>query len=149
MQAAMDDSVDGHAVMQVVFIDDTNTNIISISNDSSMRIWDVATGTHKREIGERVVGELGVEGETGGEQCVLTKGNSNQQTMGKYVIDTKHHLVRVREKVTSDQGTLNMKTVACFYAPSHIETLQCSGNHIRLDCVDGDVLHLRASFLTV
>ena len=129
----MDDSKD-YRTSQIKFIDDTNTNIISIRKESIVRIWDVAIGTHM--------------GEMGGEHFVWTKGISDKQTVGKYVIDTKDNLVCVRERVNLDQGTLNIKIVACFFAPSHIETLQCSGNNIRLECKEGEVLHLQMSFLT-
>ena len=70
------------------------------------------------------------------------------ETVKIWDITAQRTLVRVHEV---DEGEKKMKkktTVAFFAAPSAIQSLACAGNKIMVGLQNGDVLHLRAAFLT-
>jgi len=124
------------AVKQVEFSD--AGTVVSASNDGTTRFWDVATGAQKTEMS--------------GEQFTFSKGPSDKQMAGKYVVTKQGDLVLVHLTDTAipsanEKAEQNKKPVAFFRAPAPIETLQCAGDKIVVGCQNGEVLHLRAAFL--
>jgi len=124
------------AVTQVEFSDaDT---VVSASNDGTTRFWDFATGAQKKEIS--------------GEQFTFSKGPSDKQMAGKYVVTKQGDMVLVHLTDTAigsanEKAEQNKKPVTFFRAPAPIATLQCAGDKIAVGCQNGEVLHLRALFL--
>jgi len=123
-------------VIQVEFSD--AGTVVSASNDGTMRFWDVVTGAQKKEMP--------------GEQFTFSKGHSDKQMTGKYVVSKEGDLLLVHLTDTAiasanEKAEQNKKPVAFFRAPAPIETLQCAGDKIVVGCQNGEVLHLRAAFL--
>jgi len=124
------------AVIQVEFIH--SGTVVSAINDGTTRFWDVATGAQKKEMA--------------GEQFTFSKGPSDKQMAGKYVVTKQGDLVLVYLTDTAivssnEKAEQNKKPVAFFRAPAPIETVQCAGDKIAVGCQNGEVLHLRAVFL--
>jgi len=124
------------AVMQVEFSD--AGTVVSARNDGTMRFWDVATGAQRKEMP--------------GEQFTFSKGPSDKQMAGNYVVTTQGDLLLVHLTDTAiasanEKSEQNKKPVAFFRAPAPIATLQCAGDNIVVGCQNGEVLHLRAAFL--
>jgi len=102
------------------------------------RFWDVATGAQKDEMP--------------GTLFTLSKGPSQKQTAGKYVVTTQDDLLLVYLTDTAigsanEKTEQNKKLVAFFHAPARIHSLQCAGDKIAVGCYNGEVLLLRAAFL--
>jgi len=124
------------AVTQVEFSD--AGTVVSASDDGTTRFWDVATGAQKEEMP--------------GEQFAFSKGPSEKQMAGKYVVTKQDDLLIVHLSDTAissanEKAEQNKKPVAFFRAPAPIYTLQCAGDKIAVGCENGEVLHLRAAFL--
>jgi len=124
------------AVMQVEFSD--AGTIVSTSDDGTMHFWNVATGAQKKEMP--------------GEQFTFSKGPSDKQKAGKYVVTKEGDLLLVHLTDTAiasanEKAEQNKKPVAFFRAPAKIATLQCAGDKIVVGCKNGEVLRLRAAFL--
>jgi len=131
-------TLSGHngAVTQVEFSD--AGTLVSASNDGTTRFWDVATGAQKEEMQ--------------GEKFTFSKGPSDQQTAGKYVVTKQGdlllvHLIDTVIASANEKAEQNKKPVAFFRAPAPIQTLECAGDKIAVGCENGEVLHLRAAFL--
>ena len=56
--------------------------------------------------------------------------------------DANTAITSANEKAEQDK-----KPVAFFRAPASIQTLECAGDKIAVGCKNGEVLHLRATFL--
>ena len=87
-----------------------------------------------------------------GEKFTFSKGPSDKQMGGKYVVTKQGDLVLVYLTDTAiasanEKAEENKKPVAFFRAPAPIETLQFAGDKIVVGCQNGEVLHLRAVFL--
>jgi len=87
-----------------------------------------------------------------GEQFTFSKGPSDKQMAGKYVVTKQGDLLLVHLTDTvissaNEKAEQNKKPVAFFRAPAPISTLQCAGDKIAVGCSNGEVLHLRAAFL--
>jgi len=87
-----------------------------------------------------------------GEKFTFSKGHSDKQIAGKYVVTKQGDLLLVHLTDTAIfsanvKAEENKKPVAFFRAPAPIQTLQCAGDKIAVGCQNGEVLHLRASFL--
>jgi len=87
-----------------------------------------------------------------GEQFTFSKGPSDKQTVGKYVVTKQGDLLLVyltdaAIASANDNAEQNKKLVAFFRAPAPIQTLQCAVDRIAVGCQNGEVLHLRAAFL--
>merc|ERR1712166_1739153 len=128
----------GHngTVTQVEFSD--AGALVSASRDGTTRFWDVATGAQKEEMQ--------------GEKFTFSKGPSDQQTAGKYVVTKQGdlllvHLIDTVIASANEKAEQNKKPVAFFRAPAPIQTLECAGDKIAVGCKNGEVLHLRAAFL--
>jgi len=124
------------AVTQVEFSD--AGTVVSASYDGTKRFWDVSTGAQKEEMP--------------GERFAFSKGSSDKQMAGKYVVTTQGDLLLVHLTDTAissanEKAEQNKKPVAFFLAPAPIRTLQCAGDKIAVGCQNGEVLHLRAAFL--
>ena len=123
-------------VTQVEFSD--AGTVVSASHDGTTRFWDVATGEQKEEMP--------------GEQFTFSKGPSDKQTVGKYVVTKQGdlllvHLTDAAIASANENAEQNKKPVAFFLAPAPIQTLQCAVDRIAVGCQNGEVLHLRAAFL--
>lgn len=123
-------------VTQVEFSD--AGTLVSASRDGTTRFWDVATGAQKEEMQ--------------GEKFTFSKGPSDQQTAGKYVVTKQGdlllvHLIDTVIASANEKAEQNKKPVAFFRAPAPIQTLECAGDKIAVGCENGEVLHLRAAFL--
>jgi len=124
------------AVTQVEFSDaDT---VVSDSHDGTTCFWDVVTGAQKKEMS--------------GEQFTFSKGPSDKQMAGNYVVTKEGDLLLVYLTDTAiasanEKAESNKKPVAFFCAPAPIATLQCAGDKIAVGCQNGEVFHLRAAFL--
>ena len=57
------------------------------------------------------------------------------------------HLTDTAIVSANEKAEQNKKPVAFFRAPAPIATLQCAGDKIAVGCQNGEVLHLRATFL--
>ena len=82
----------------------------------------------------------------------MSKGSSDKQTAGKYVLTNQGdmllvHLTDTAIASANEKTEQNKKPVAFFRAPAPIVTLQCAGDKIVVGCQNGEVLHLRAAFL--
>ena len=124
------------AVTQVEFSD--AATVVSARYDGTTRFWDIATGAQKKEMP--------------GEQFAFSKGPSDKQTAGKYVVTKQGDLLLVHLTDTAissanEKAEQNKKPVAFFRAPAPIQTLQCAGDKIAVGCQNGEVLHLWAAFL--
>jgi len=113
-------TLSGHngAVTQVEFSD--AGTLVSASRDGTTRFWDVATGAQKEEMQ--------------GEKFTFSKGPSDQQTAGKYVVTKQGDLLLVHLIDTAiaseDENTAiasanekveqNKTPVAFFRAPAPI-----------------------------
>ena len=87
-----------------------------------------------------------------GEKFTFSKGPSDQQTAGKYVVTKQGdlllvHLIDTVIASANEKAEQNKKPVAFFRAPAPIQTLECAGDKIAVGCKNGEVLHLRAAFL--
>ena len=87
-----------------------------------------------------------------GEKFTFSKGPSDQQTAGKYVVTKQGdlllvHLIDTAIASANEKAEQNKKPVAFFRAPAPIQTLECAGDKIAVGCENGEVLHLRAAFL--
>jgi len=123
-------------VTQVEFSD--AGTIVSASRDGTTRFWDVTTGAQKKEMP--------------GERFTFSKGPSDKQMAGKYVVTKQGDLLLVYLTDTAissanEKAEQNKKPVAFFRAPAPIQTLHCAGDKIAVGCANGEVLHLRAVFL--
>jgi len=124
------------AVTQVEFSD--AGTVVSASYDGTTRFWDVATGAQNEEMP--------------GEQFTFSKGPSDKQTAGMYVVTKQGdlvlvHLTDIAISSANEMAEQNKKPMAFFRAPARIKTLQCAGDKILVGCENGEVLHLRAAFL--
>jgi hypothetical protein len=70
---------------------------------------------------------------------ILPKVGSNEHILGKYLITAKGELLLIYE---------GEHVVAFFRAPHPISSIKCSGEEIIADCRNGDIIYLRAAWLT-
>ena len=83
---------------------DTET-LLSGSDDGTMRVWSVATGTQKEEVD--------------GGSLAFSKDSSSEHKVGKYSITFKDDLLLISE---------GQSVVAFFYAPHVISTIGTAGH---------------------
>ena len=131
-------SVTGHqdAVTKVAFSND-GAQVISASNDCSVRFWDIASGRQVRLLA--------------GEEFKLVEGLSDQRKRGRYVLTRFGHTLRIyevaKERQHLEDGAAEAP-VAFFIAPQQIVVVRCHGAKICVMCDGGAVCFLSAPFLT-
>ena len=97
--------------------------LLSGSEDGTMRVWSVATGAPKEEIGG---------------SFAFSKDSFSEQKVGKYSITFKDDLLLISEG----------QSVVVFFRPPHaISTIGIAGERICVGCKNGEVLQLRAHWL--
>jgi WD40 repeat protein len=116
----------------VEFLD--NGTVVSCSEDGSTKFWDISTGTPKTEVS--------------GETFTFSKAAAgSEQRAGRFLITAEGDLVLVFQADSGEASDLKKAPVAFFRAPSPIQTIACTGEHIGVGCQSGAVLHLRAAWL--
>ncbi len=113
---------------QVEFVHDGAT-LLSGGTDGT-RYWDVQSGEAKSVLE--------------GSVFAFSKASSREQKVGKFLITAKGDILLIRH---SEGFRVSMAPVAFFRAPSPIETVDTSGEHIAVGCSNGEVLQLRAVVL--
>ena len=98
--------------------------LVSSSEDGTMRVWSVATGAQKEELG--------------GGSFAFSKDSSWKQKVGKYRITFKKDLLLISE---------GQSVVAFFRAPHVISSIGTAVERIGVGCKNGEVLQLRADWL--
>ena len=127
----------GHskAVHRVEFSHD-GAQVVSGSDDDSVRLWDVASGRQVRQIA--------------GEMFALVEGLSCERKRDRHVITALGRTLRIYECAEKQQhaedGAVEAP-VACFKAPQQIASVQCVGATICVGCFGGEVCILSAPFL--
>ena len=118
-----------------------NSEIV-VSGDASgkPRFWNIKDGTE-------------AQASVAGGNFTFSKGASMKQEVGRHVITVDGDMVLVHDmKIAkgSKEGedAKDALPVAFFRAPAQINVLDCAGDKIAVGCASGDVLHLRAAFLT-
>jgi len=109
-------------VTKLEYVDEET--LVSGSEDGTMRVWSVATGTQKEELD--------------GEGFAFSKDSSLEQKVGKYSITFKKDLLLISE---------GQSVVAFFRAPHVISSIGTAGERIGVGCKNGEVLQLRAPWL--
>jgi WD40 repeat protein len=111
----------------VEFQDDTT--LVSCSRDGSTKFWDISTGTPKSEVP--------------GENFTFSKESAGtEQGDGHFLVTAKDNLVLVYH--ADREANDGKEAVAFFHAPSPVQSISCTGDHIGVGCKSGSVLHLRA-----
>jgi len=118
-----------------------NSEIV-VSGDGSgkTRFWNIKDGTEAQAS------------VTGG-NFTFSKGASTKQEVGRHVITAHGDLVLVHDMKNAEgskegEDAKDAMPVALFRAPAQIRAIDCAGDNIAVGCSSGDVLHLRAAFLT-
>jgi hypothetical protein len=113
-----------------------------VSGDGSgnTRFWNIKNGTE-------------VQASVAGDNFTFSKGASKKQEVGRHIITAHGDLVLVHNmknaKGSKDgEDAKDAMPMAFFRAPAQINVLDCAGDKIAVGCVNGDVLHLCAAFLT-
>jgi len=128
----------GHSrrVTRVAFSHD-GAQVVSTSDDNSVRFFDVASGGQVRQLA--------------GNEFALVEGLSGEHTRDRHIIITSEDTLRIYEVGTEQQhaeGGAAAAPVACFKAPQHIISVRCVGATICVGCAGGAVCILSAPFLT-
>jgi hypothetical protein len=142
-------------VTQLEYVDEET--LVSGSEDGTMRVWSVATGTQKEELdGEGFSKEeasvlmkkwwrhlfpwvLTQPASAKGDKVFsFSKDSSLDQKVGKYNIAFKKDLLLISE---------GQSVVAFFRAPQVISSIGTAGERIGVGCENGEVLQLRAPWL--
>jgi hypothetical protein len=110
------------AVTKLEYVD--AETLVSCSEDATIRVWSVAAGAQKVELG--------------GGSFALSKDSSSKQKVGKYSIAFKDDLLLISE---------GQSVVAFFRAPHAISAIGIAGERIGVGCNNGQVLQLRADWL--
>ena len=118
-------------VTRVTFSDD-GAQVISSSEDGTVRVWDVDTS--------RTVSELT------GTVFALVDGPSDADD--RYVLTAFDYMLRIHKVGKGGDQRGSVAPVACFKAPRLIASVRCHGAVICVGCHAGLVLFLSAPFLT-
>ena len=110
-----------------------NGTVVSCSEDGSTKFWDISTGTPKTEVP--------------GETFTFSTAAGSEQVAGRFLVTSKGDLVLVHHADGGEASGTKKVPVAFFRAPSPIQTIACTGDHIGVGCQSGAVLLLRAAWL--
>ena len=117
--------------------------VVSGGGSGKTRFWNIKDGTEAQAS------------VTGG-NLTFSKGADKKQQVGRHVIAAHGDLVLVHDTKNAKgskegedgEDAKDAMPVAFFRAPAQINVLDCAGDNIAVGCESGDVLHLRAVFLT-
>ena len=124
-----------HHVTMVAFTDD-GAQVVTASQDHSVRLWDVASGRQVRQFASG--------------RFALVEGLSGEHKRDRHVITTIDDALQIYECAEQQQHAGDGATaapVACFKAPQNIISVRCFGATICVGCVRGPVCILSALFL--
>ena len=129
----------GHsaAVTRVSFSHD-GAQVVSGSDDDTVRFFDVASGRQVRQFA--------------GDNFAFVEGLSGEHKKDRHVITTSWDTLRFYEVGKEQQHAevgMAAAPVACFKAPALISTVRCVGATICVGCYGGPVCFLSAPFLAV
>ena len=127
----------------VEFLNSDHEIVVSSDASGKVRFWNIKDWTE-------------AQASVAGGNFTFSKGASTKQEAGRYVITADGDLVLVHDmknamSCTSSKDGGHAKEampVAFFHAPAKINVVDCAGDKIAVGCASGDVLHLRAAFLT-
>ena len=110
------------------------STLVSASDDGSIKVWDVASGTPKDTVA--------------GEKFALSKKTgAKEQRAGRFLVTWKGDMVLVHHADGDEASDGKRAPVAFFRAPSPVQTISCAEDKIGVGCQSGAVLHLRAPWL--
>jgi len=122
-------------VLRVAFSGD-GAQVISASNDDTVRVFDVASGRQTRQLA--------------GRKFALVEGLSGEHKRDRHVITSSSDTLLIyavgKEQQHAEDGAA-AAPVACFKAPQRIYSVRCFGATICVGCYDGAVCILSAPFL--
>jgi len=123
-------------VTRVKFSDDGG-QVISASDDNTVRVWDVASRTQVRELA--------------GDDFALVDGLSEKHKKFRHVVTSCGDTLKIYRVAKNQQHAEDGATapVACFKAPDRITFFRCHGSAIVVRCVGGQKCVLSAPFLAV
>ena len=126
-------------VSRVEFLD--SEIVVSGDGSGKTRFWNIKDGTE-------------VQVSVAGANFSISKGAaSKKQQVGRHVITADGdmvlvHVVKNGKGSKEGEDGKDAMPVGVFRAPAEIDALECAGDEIAVACASGDVLHLRAAFLT-
>jgi WD40 repeat protein len=128
----------GHSggVNRVAFSHD-GAQVVSASDDNTVRIFDVASGRQVRQFS--------------GNTFALVEGLSAEHKRDRHVITADGETLRIYEIGNAEQHAEDgvvAAPVACFKAPKIIDSVRCFGATICVGCEHGAVCILLAPILT-
>jgi len=127
-----------NSVDRVAFSGD-GAQVVSASNDGTVRFFDVASGRQVRQLA--------------GDEFTLVKGLSGERKRDRHVITVSGDsgdMLRIYEIGNEEQDARDgavAAPVACFMAPQEIASVGCCGAAICVGCYGGAVCLLSAPFL--
>ena len=110
------------------------STLVSASDDGSIKVWDVASGTPK----DTVAGE---------KFALCKKTGAKEQRAGRFLVTWEGDMVLVHHADGGEASDGKRAPVAFFRAPSPVQTISCAEDKIGVGCQSGAVLHLRAPWL--
>jgi hypothetical protein len=127
----------------VEFLNSESEMLISGDDSGKTCFWNMKDGTE-------------AQASMAGGEFSFSKGASTKQQVGRHTIAADGDMVLVhgmknakgfKDGADGADGEEAMP-VAFFRATAQINVIDCSGDEIAVGCTNGDVLHLRAAFLT-
>jgi len=122
----------GHSdwVTRVQFSDD-GLQVISGSDDGTVRFWDVASGQQVRQV-------------SGSEFAFVEVNDASKHQAGRHILTASNDMLLIYEGDAEGDAA---SAVACFKAPQPITSVRRNGSDICVGCSGGAVCILQAPFL--
>ena len=117
--------------------------VVSGDDSGKTRFWNIKDGTE-------------AQASMAGGEFSFSKGASTKQQVGRHAIAADGDMVLVHDMKNAKDlkdgadgaDGEDAMPVAFFRATAEINVIDCSGDAIAVGCTNGDVLQLRAAFLT-